>query len=157
MNSKELVLVLHNLRSVYNVGSIFRTADAAGIKQIFLTGTTPAPIDRFGRERKDLAKVALGAQNYVNWQTGNLKDIIDVLRKDNFKILALEQDENSVPYNKKQNSNKLALLVGNEPQGLDKESLSCADEIIEIPMHGKKESLNVAVATAIAIFKLKDI
>ncbi len=157
MNSKELVLILHNLRSVYNVGSIFRTADAAGVKQIFLTGTTPAPIDRFGRERKDLAKVALGAQNYINWQTGNLKDVIDALRKDNFKILALEQDKNSVPYSIKQNSEKLVLLVGNEPQGLDKEALSYADEIIEIPMHGKKESLNVAVATAIAIFKLKDI
>ncbi|HWA32163.1 MAG TPA: TrmH family RNA methyltransferase, partial [Candidatus Paceibacterota bacterium] len=68
MKNKENILILHNIRSVENVGAMFRTADAAGIDKIYLTGYTPAPIDRFGRKRKDLAKSALGAEEFVSWE-----------------------------------------------------------------------------------------
>src|SRR5437868_10433565 len=92
----ENILIIHDVRSVENVGAMFRTADAAGINKIYLTGYTPAPIDRFGRKRNDLAKSALGAEEYVKWeQKENSVDVINELKKDGFQIIAIEQDEKS--------------------------------------------------------------
>ena len=162
-----MIALLYNIRSLHNVGSIFRTADAVGIEKIYLCGITPAPTDVFGRPSQQLTKVSLGAEKYVAWEKiGSASSpqatvkLIDKLKKDGYKILAIEQNKNSIPYNKlkysktKKPENKIALIVGNEIKGLPKSILKKADKILEIPMHGRKESLNVAVAFGIVAFHL---
>ncbi len=136
---------------------MFRTADAAGIDKIYLIGTTPTPIDRFGRKRKDLAKSALGAEEYVAWEyKKTISPLLSKLKKEGFYVIAIEQDKNSVDYRKlKANSYKLkAFLVGTEVTGIPKNILKKCDVIAEIPMRGKKESLNVSVALGIALFRV---
>ncbi len=156
-----MILVLHNIRSVYNVGSIFRTADAAGVSKIILSGYTPLPHDRFGMPRKDFAKVSLGAENTVPWeQVKTFSVAIKKLKKENVYVVAVEQDKKSVSlfdfkplFDKTQGKTKpLALVLGNEVRGLSKPALALCDKIVEIPMRGKKESLNVSVAAGIALF-----
>lgn len=154
---KEMRLILDNIRSVHNVGSIFRTSETAGVNAVYCLGTTPVPVDRFGQKRKDFAKVALGAEDLVKWEyykTGTL--LIKKLKKEGFKIIALEQAKNSVDYRKIKNAGKIALIVGNEIGGVSKSLLKLVDEIAEIPMRGKKESLNVAVATGIMVFGMME-
>ncbi len=154
----KVALILHNLRSVYNTASIFRTSDAAAVDKIYLVGTTPTPIDRFKRKRKDFAKVALGAEETVPWEYwDNIKELIEQLKKDGYEIIALEQDKNSVDYKTIKAQKNIAIMVGNEPDGIDKQTLGLADKIIEIPMLGKKESLNVSVALGIALFRILNI
>jgi 23S rRNA (guanosine2251-2'-O)-methyltransferase len=153
--SPKLCLALHNIRSVYNVGAIFRTADAAGISKIYLCGYTPAPIDRFGRARKDIAKAALGAEKIVDWESiSDISTLISKLKKEKYQILALEQDKNSIDYRKAELKNKNLLILGEEVKGIEKEILKMCDQILEIPMRGKKESLNVSVAAGIALYYL---
>lgn len=153
--TKECILILDNLRSIENVGSIFRTADGFGVSKIVLTGTTPAPLDRFSRVRTDLAKVALGAEKSVSWEyQTNTLNVVEGLRKDGYKILALEQDNRSRRLKELVPPDKFAIVVGNEVGGVQKEILDVADVIVEIPMEGAKESLNVSVATGVALFHL---
>ncbi len=151
-----MVALLHNVRSLFNVGSIFRTADAAGIEKLYLCGITPTPNDLFGKKRPQLAKVSLGAEDTVKWEKcSSTTKAIAKLKSDGYKIVAVEQAENSVPYYALQiDTNKLALIVGHEVKGLPKNILDLADIIIEIPMRGKKESLNVGVAFGIVAFRL---
>ena len=150
-----IVLILDNIRSAHNVGSIFRTADGAGVTKIFISGVTPAPSDRFGRPVKEIAKVALGAEKAVAWQkTENTTQIISKLKKEGYSVVALEQDERAVDYKNFKPSGKIALIVGNEVGGISKDILKLCDHVIEIPMKGKKESLNVSVATGIALFQI---
>ncbi len=151
----QIHLLLHNIRSTHNVGAILRTADAVGVKKVYFSGYTPAPIDRFGRQRKDIAKASLGAETSVEWES--IKDPIDLikkLKKQKFTILSLEQDERSISYKEAKLKNNTLLIVGNEVGGVDKDILDLSDEIIEIPMLGKKESLNVSVATGIVLYAL---
>ena len=153
MKNNKAVVILHNIRSAYNVGAIFRTADAAGVSKIYLTGYTPAPIDRFGRERKDIAKSALGAQKIVEWD--HLKQIgslIAKLKKEGFEIVAVEQAKNSVDYKKFKMKQKTVFLFGNEVRGVSKQLLNKCDSVIEIPMRGEKESLNVSVSAGVVLF-----
>ena len=151
----ELCLALHNIRSVYNVGAIFRTADAVGVSKIYLCGYTPAPIDRFGRARQDIAKAALGAEKTVAWESvENIEELVTQLHREKYSIFALEQSKNSIDYRKAKLGNKNLLIVGNEVGGIEEKILATCDEILEIPMRGKKESLNVSVATGVALFSL---
>jgi len=155
-----IVVILHNVRSLHNVGSIFRTADAAGVEKIYLCGITPAPVDRFGKIRPQLSKVSLGAEKYVEWEKcASTARVIEKLGEDNYKVFAIEQSKNSISYYKLKTKNlklkAIALVLGNEVRGLPKSILNRADKILEIPMHGKKESLNVAVAFGIIIFGMK--
>jgi tRNA G18 (ribose-2'-O)-methylase SpoU len=137
------------------VGAIFRTADAAGISKIFLVGITPAPLDRFGRERKDIAKSALGAEKTVPWESvKTIKPILNKLKKEKYKIIAIEQSPKAIDYKKVKLPNKSAIILGNEVKGLPQSILNQCDVIAEIPMRGKKESLNVSVATGIALFRI---
>lgn len=155
--SKICVLILENLRSVENTASIFRTAEGLGVSKIVLVGTTPAPLDRFSRKRADFAKVSLGSEEFVSWEIGkSISSIIEELKEQNFKIIALEQTSNSTNLKNFRTSElqNFAMVVGNEVDGVSKESLDASDEMVEIPMRGKKESLNVAVATGIALFVL---
>jgi len=152
-NAKENIVILNDIRSVENVGAIFRTADAAGIDKIYLCGYTPTPLDRFGRKRSDIAKSALGAEEYVAWgQKKSILPLITKLKKEGFQIIAIEQDEKSVDYKKIKIQNKNAFIVGTEVTGIPKNILNKCDVIAEIPMRGKKESLNVSVATGVALF-----
>lgn len=160
MFKKEIIVLLHNIRSLHNVGSIFRTADAAGVLKIYLCGITPAPLDRFGKIRPQLAKVALGAEKTVPWEAIKLSQeitLIKKLKKENYRILAVEQSKKSIPYNKLKIENsklKIVIIMGNEVRGLPKNILKISDKTLEIPMRGRKESLNVSVAFGIAIFRL---
>jgi 23S rRNA (guanosine2251-2'-O)-methyltransferase len=154
----ELRAVLHDIRSMHNVGSIFRTADAAGVSRIHLCGVTPLPVDRLGRVRPQVAKVALGAETAVPWTHHlRLADALRTLKKEGFRIVALEQAPDATPFFKAKfpKDAKLALVLGEEVHGLSPAILRKCDEIIEIPMLGKKESLNVAVAFGIAAFALR--
>jgi len=152
---KENIVILHNIRSVENVGAMFRTADAAGINKIYLTGYTPAPLDRFGRKRKDLAKSALGAEEFVAWETKkSILSLLVKLKKEKYFVIAIEQDKNSVNYKKVKPKAKNAFIVGAEVTGIPKNILKKCDIIAEIPMRGKKESLNVSVALGVVLFRL---
>jgi len=150
-----MIAILHNIRSAYNVGSMFRTADGAGISKIYLTGHTPAPVDKFGRDRKDIAKVALGAEKTIPWeQEENIFELIKNLKQKAFELVVLEQAKNSSDYREFNSEKETALIVGNEVKGIEKEILDKCDSIIEIPMKGEKESLNVSVAFGIAVFEI---
>ncbi|MBI4159671.1 TrmH family RNA methyltransferase [Candidatus Wolfebacteria bacterium] len=151
-----MVAILYNIRSLYNVGSIFRTADGAGIEKLYLCGITPAPVDRFGNVRKQFSKVALGAHNYVPWEkVKRIETVIDCLKKEGYTIVALEQDKKAIPYCRmKIKRVPTALILGNEVRGLPLSVLKRADKILEIPMRGSKESLNVAIAFGIVAFHL---
>ncbi len=149
------ILILNDIRSIENVGAMFRTADAAGVDKIYLVGYTPAPIDRFGRKRGDLAKSALGAEEFVKWESKkSILPLLTKLKKDKFLVIAIEQDEKSVDYKKVKLGAKNAFIVGTEVTGIPKNILKKCDIIAEIPMKGQKESLNVSVATGVALFRI---
>ena len=155
MSTKDSILILPDIRSAINVGAIFRTADAVGVSKIYLTGYTPRPTDKFGRIQKDIAKSALGAEEFVPWEYKKcLLIVISKLKRDGYKILAIEQDKRAIDYRKIKITNKVAIIIGPEVLGLPKKVLDKCDFIAEIPMHGKKESLNVSVACGIALFKI---
>lgn len=153
---KEIYLILDNIRSRENVGSIFRTADAAGVSKIYLCGITPTP------PHDKISKTALGAENWVPWEyRRNTWQVIAELKKSRIMIIALEQTKNSKDIFKfKQKflpagrQVRLALVVGNEVNGISLKILKYCDKKISIPMYGKKESLNVSVATGIAVYEL---
>ena len=152
-------IILHNIRSVHNVGSFFRTADASGVDKIFLTGHTPTPLDRFGNVRSDVAKVALGAEKKVSWEyRKDIFSLITELKDKKLIIASVEQDKKSIDYLKiKEYKNKnLAIIFGNEVDGLEKEILGLSDVIFEIPMSGEKESINVSVVGGIILFGRRD-
>ncbi|MFA6251282.1 MAG: TrmH family RNA methyltransferase [Candidatus Paceibacterota bacterium] len=149
------ILILPDIRSAINIGAIFRTADAVGISKIYLTGYTPRPTDKFGRIQKDIAKSALGAETWIPWEyKKTLIPLINTLKKNGYKIIAIEQDEKSIDYRKLKIKSKVAIIMGREVEGLPKNILNKCDVIAEIPMHGKKESLNVSVACGIALFRI---
>jgi len=155
---REIVLILPDIRSAHNVGSIFRTADAAGVSRVYLCGHSPLPIDRFERVQKEIAKTALGAEKTIAWEyVADPKDVIRKISKDGFQIISLEQSDRSKHYRSIEIKSKCALVVGNEVEGISKDVLDMSDEIIEIPMSGKKESLNVAVSFGIALFGMLNI
>ena len=156
--NQENILILPDIRSAQNVGAIFRTAEAVGISKIYLAGYTPCPVDKFNRTRKDISKSALGAELIVPWEyKRSLSVLLTKLKKENYKIIAIEQDKNSVDYKKVRLSHKNAFIVGTEVSGLPKSILKKCDIIAEIPMKGKKESLNVSVATGVALFRILSI
>lgn len=154
----EVRVLLHNIRSTHNVGSMFRTADAAGVSHIYISGYTPSPLDQFKRKRKDIAKVALGAEDSVMWsEVSYVKKLIATLKTEGFSVVALEQSNSSVDYKAVHLQGKVLFVVGNEVKGMSKELLGLADTVVEIPMKGEKESLNVSVAFGIALFRLLNI
>lgn len=154
---KEMIAVLHNIRSIHNVGSMFRTADSAGIKKVYLCGITPIPLDRFGKVRQDFSKVSLGAERFVEWEyKRSVATVVNALKKEGYIICAVEQSKNSKPYYSiRKRERNIALIMGNEVGGLPKPLLNKVDEILEIPMHGGKESLNVSVAFGIVAYGVK--
>lgn len=153
----KVAVILHNIRSIHNVGAIFRTADAIGIDTLYLTGYTPTPIDRFGRVCSRLSKTALGAEQSVSWKhVPDAEELLQRLRGDGYFLVAVEQPERAIDYKKIKTKRKTAFLFGNEVEGLPENLLSLCDTVAEIPMRGKKESLNVAVSAGIVLYRVLD-
>jgi tRNA G18 (ribose-2'-O)-methylase SpoU len=153
MAKHQLSVIAHNIRSLHNVGAIFRTADSLGVAKVYLSGYTGAPPD------PRLAKVALGAENFVPWEKHkSAVRLIKKLKANNPK-LTIAALENNIPrktvlldrYNPK---SEMVLIVGEETKGVPKNILELCDVILEIPMKGEKESLNVSVAFGIAAYNL---
>lgn len=156
-HTNEKILILDNIRSTYNVGALFRTADAIGISCVYLVGITPTPIDQFNRPRKDIAKSALGSEQTVAWKYAKtMTPLIKRLKKEGFQIIAIEQAPESVDYKKVIVAPKSAFILGTEVTGLTKAVLAQCDIVAEIPMRGSKESLNVSVAAGVALFGMLD-
>ncbi len=160
---KPVVLIAHNLRSCHNVGSLLRTAEGLGIEKVWLTGYTPYPLAEHDTRMPHLArklhtqihKTALGAEDMVAWEHEEyIESIVATLKRDGYEIVALEQTEASIPLPAFKPSHKTALIVGREVQGIEPELLALCDKIVEIPMHGKKESFNVAAAAAMALYHI---
>jgi tRNA G18 (ribose-2'-O)-methylase SpoU len=162
----KVVLILHNVRSCHNVGSMLRTANGLGIECVYLTGYTPYP-QSAGDIRlphlshkidHQIAKTSLGAEKSVHWEhCDDIYQVLDKLRKQGYLIAALEQKPGSTVLPSFLPPDKIVLIVGSEVGGIDENILEFTDKCLEIPMMGKKESFNVAVAAAIALYHLKHI
>ncbi|MBI2030025.1 RNA methyltransferase [Candidatus Kaiserbacteria bacterium] len=149
----QTALLLHNVRSAHNVGSIFRTADAAGVSAIYLSGYTPTPVDRFGRTQKEISKTALGAEHTIPWEyAAGPAPLIKRLKKEGWRIVGIEQDARAIDYRTLTPDRPTLFILGNEVRGISPALRDQCDVLIEIPMHGKKESLNVGVAAGIVLF-----
>lgn len=160
----EIVLIVHNIRSAHNVGSLMRSADSFGVSSIIFSGYSPYPqlphdsrLPHIARKMNALiAKTALGAEAYVPFSyEENVTVLLKRLKKEGYTIVALEQDSSSIPLPTYKSADKIALIIGEEVNGITLDLLTLCDTIVEIPMHGKKESLNVAVATGITLYQLR--
>lgn len=160
----EVVIIAHDIRSTHNIGSLARSADSFGIKTIYCTGITPyiksENDDRLPHIRKratsDIHKTALGAEDTVDiLHIPSLDILIAELKEQGFAVTAIEQSKTSIPLKSFRKTKRIALVLGAETVGLPEDVLTLCDQILEIPMLGQKESLNVAVAGAIAMYELK--
>lgn len=146
---KDVYVLAHNIRSLHNVGSIFRTCDGVGVKKLFLTGYSGVP------PRKEITKTALGADRSVKWEFHkNPLTVIEKLRSNKVRIVALERVRGSQDIFKFEPKYPLCLIVGNEIDGVEEGLLKLSDSVVHIPMRGKKESLNVSVAFGIGAYLL---
>ena len=155
-----IYVLLHNIRSAHNVGSIFRTADALAVSQIFISGYTPTPLDKFCRPIKEIAKTALGAEQSIPWEYAKKPGrFIKRMKKSGTQIIGIEQDARAIDYKQYQRNTTnvpVLVIVGNEVLGMSKSLREKCDILVEIPMYGKKESLNVSVAFGIMLFRIFD-
>lgn len=150
MNDKKVIVIVDNVRSALNVGSIFRTSDGAGVDKVYLCGITPTPNSSV---REKISKTALGAEKSVSWEHySQTWRLIKNLKKEGYNIVALEQSKKSIDIFKFKPKFPLALIVGNEVSGI--RNLKEVNQIVEIPMRREKESLNVSVAFGIAIYQI---
>ena len=144
-------VVLNNIRSLYNVGSIFRTSDGVGVDKLWICGVTGHP------PRNQIAKTALGAQDVIPWEyRKDILSLIHELRAENYQIVLLEQTKESVPYEKFQPRFPVCLVLGNEIEGVHQDLLSYCDQSVEIEMEGVKNSLKVSVAFGIVAFHFRN-
>ena len=145
-----VIVVLDNVRSLHNVGSVFRTSDAFLIEAIYLCGITATP------PHAEIHKTALGAENTVEWKYfEHTLDAVHQLKQNNYHLLAVEQAENSVPVDKlKLDNHPYAVIFGNEVKGIDQKIMDYCDACIEIPQFGTKHSLNISVAAGIVIWEI---
>ncbi|MES2630330.1 MAG: TrmH family RNA methyltransferase [Patescibacteria group bacterium] len=157
----DIIVIAHNIRSTHNVGAIFRTAEGFGVTKIILSGYTPYPLLKpdarlphiAEKLTKQISKTALGAESIVPFEYLE-QPALDDLKADGYRIVALEQASNSISMASYETPEKVALLLGEEVEGITPELLAECQDIIEIPMVGKKESFNVSVATGIALYAL---
>ena len=146
---QKLIAVLHNVRSMHNVGAAFRNADAFGISKLILSGFTPRP------PRAEISKTAIGAEEFVEWESpDHISEFLQHLKNNGYILLGIEQTDHSTlltEYNPPEDK-KVCLIFGNEVTGLDKELLPLIDHFIEIPQYGNKHSLNVSVTVGVALY-----
>lgn len=150
-DKNRLIIILENIRSMHNVGSVFRTADAFLAEAIILCGYTPIPPHR------DIHKTALGATETVNWMHyESTEQALAELKANNYRIYAVEQTTDSIPLNQFQYDHEapIAIILGNEVEGVSNVALSLCDGCIEIPQQGMKHSLNVSIAASIVLWEL---
>ncbi len=148
---QNLKVWIHNIRSLHNVGAVFRSADAFGISELLLSGFTPCP------PRSEITKTAIGAEKYVDWRhQEEAEPVVEYLNDHNYRIIGLEQTTNSTPLPEftPSSSRPLCLLFGNEVTGIDDRILEIADECIEIPQYGHKHSLNISVTVGAVLYGL---
>ena len=155
--NKEIWVLLHNIRSAHNVGSMFRTGDAIGVTRFLLSGFTPAPLDRFKRPVKEIAKTALGAELLIPWEQGvSALDFVARAKAEGFAVVGVEQDERAVDYKAYVPGEKTLIVMGEEVNGIEQSLRDACDVLLELPMKGSKESLNVSVAFGITLYRLFD-
>lgn len=157
----EIIVIAHNIRSTHNVGAIFRTSEGFGVKKIILSGYTPYP--RIEKDTRlphialkltsQIHKTALGAEESVPFEYQEAPDIT-TLRRNGYRIVGLEQSARSINLASYVTPEKIVLILGEEVDGIPLELLEICEDILEIPMVGKKESFNVSVATGIALYQL---
>jgi len=148
---KPIIIVLDNIRSAHNVGSIFRTSDAFLIEKLILCGITPTP------PSNEIRKSALGSTNSVEWVKKEETGIaINQLKKEGYYIVGVEQVEKATEIQKFQNNKPIALIFGHEVNGISQEIIDTCDEIIEIPQYGTKHSLNISVCAGIVMWKIAE-
>ncbi len=162
---RELVLIAHDIRSTHNVGSLLRTAEGLGVKQLYFTGYTPFPKLEAQDPRlphlaakidRQIAKTALGAESLLPWSPADdVLTLIAQLKADGFQVVALEQTEHSIVLPDFTPAERVALLLGREVEGIDNDILAACDVALEIPMFGHKESFNVVQAAAMALYQLR--
>lgn len=145
-----MIVIAHNIRSLHNVGAIFRNAAAFGVEKLYLTGITGQP------PRKEISKVALGATDLVDWKSGEIRDVVSELKAQGYKILGLETELDATPLSEVDSGQKMALILGNEVDGIDAATKQLIDAFVQIPMD-KKRSLNVSVASGIAMYQLSNL
>lgn len=146
-------VMLCDIRSNYNVGAIFRTCDGAGVSKVFLAGYTPAPIDRFGRLVPEIHKTALGAEASVAFEkVENIAQTIETLKAEGVFVVAVEQSPNAILLKDFIVPENVLYIFGSETEGVPKEVVELADTVLELPMLGKKESLNVSVTAGIVLY-----
>ena len=159
----QIVLIAHNVRSCHNVGSLLRTAEGLGVEAVWFTGYTPFPAiaedSRLPHESsklsKQIHKTALGAEDYQTWfHRPDILPLLDELKSYGYTVAGLEQTDGSLSLEGYKRPKKLVLIVGREVEGIEPEVLKACDVDLEIPMSGKKESFNVSVAAAMALYKL---
>lgn len=163
----DIIVIAHNIRSTHNVGAIFRTSEGFGVKKIILSGYSPYPASAgtglaanngrlphiVEKLTAQIHKTALGAETMVPFEYQETPDI-EALKSEGYQIVGLEQDENSITLSDYTTPDKVALLLGEEVDGINQELLNLCDDIVEIPMVGRKESFNVSVAAGIALYAL---
>jgi 23S rRNA (guanosine2251-2'-O)-methyltransferase len=159
----EIIVIAHNIRSTHNIGAIFRTSDGFGVSKIILSGYSPYPATQNDsrlphlREKitRDIHKTALGAETSVPFEYSlDLESTLRRLKTDGWHIVALEQTPDSIELPRYTPTGKIALLLGEEVHGIEKQWLEMCDYTLEIPMKGHKESFNVSVATGITLYHL---
>jgi tRNA G18 (ribose-2'-O)-methylase SpoU len=147
-------VILYNVRSRHNVGAIFRTGEGAGVSKIWLVGYTPAPVDRFGREVAEIKKTSLGASDMVPWQQADdIFLLLEKLKEAGTTVVAIEQSPEAVSLFEYTKLGNVAYIFGNEITGVPPEILKQCDAVVDIPMAGRKESLNVATTVGIVLFQ----
>jgi len=146
-------IILHNIRSAYNVGAILRTADAVNVEHVYFSGYTPCPIDRYGRVRSDIAKTALGAERYMSWSVHTYPvEAIEQVRTHGYALTAVEQAPTAVSLYEYNPPKKVCWVFGNEVYGVSQHIQDRCDDVMYIPMMGTKESLNISVAVGVVLF-----
>ena len=146
-----IIIILDDIRSLHNIGSVFRSSDAFLVEKIYLCGITAVP------PNKEIHKTALGATETVTWEHAeNVLEVIEKLKKENVAVYAIEQTENSIMLNDFQPelNKKYALIFGNEVKGVNQKAINISDGVIEIPQLGSKHSLNISVTAGIVIWDL---
>ena len=153
-----IYVIAHNIRSLYNVGALFRLCDGVGVDRLYLTGYTGTPYDDIlhQRQRRQISKTALEGLDSVDWEH-HLEPLplIDALRRQNIQIVSLELTRESIQYTSAEYSRDVCLILGNETDGVEQQHLEYSDIIIKIPMHGKGKSLNVISSASVALYHIR--